>query len=145
VQKARNRSLLSWIIGFKAVKAIALVAVGITLLVTRDEDPAYMVVRLALALHLPLTSRLFDRAFSTATTLTVGKQIALAVTAFAYAGLMGSEGITLYLRKPWARWFTIIATTSLIPIEIYEIAREPTVVRVLILLLNVGIVLYLWR
>jgi uncharacterized membrane protein (DUF2068 family) len=31
-----------------------------------------------------------------------------------------------------ARWFTVIATSSLLPIEVYEIAREPHLVRVLI-------------
>ena len=37
------------------------------------------------------------------------------------------------------------ATSSLIPIEVYEILREPRIVRVVILLLNVAVVAYLWR
>ena len=49
----------------------------------------------------------------------------------------------LYLRKPWARWFTIIATSSLIPIEVYEIVRKPDLTRVLVLAANVAIVAYL--
>ena len=51
----------------------------------------------------------------------------------------------MHFRKPWARWFTIGATTSLIPIEIYEIVREVHLVRVLLLVANVAIVLYLVR
>ena len=58
---------------------------------------------------------------------------------------MGAEGTGLYLRKRWARWFTIGATSSLIPIEVYEIIREPHVVRVLVFLANVAIVVYLAR
>jgi uncharacterized membrane protein (DUF2068 family) len=58
---------------------------------------------------------------------------------------MGTEGIGLYLRKQWARWFTIIATSSLIPIEVYEIARRPRLARVAVLILNVAVVAYLWR
>jgi uncharacterized membrane protein (DUF2068 family) len=40
---------------------------------------------------------------------------------------------------------TIIATGSLIPIEVYEIARDIHAVRVLILFANVGVVWYLVR
>ena len=67
------------------------------------------------------------------------------MTALKYAVLMGSEGIALYLRKPWARWFTIIATSSLIPVEVYEIGRKSDVPRALVLVVNVAIVAYLWR
>jgi uncharacterized membrane protein (DUF2068 family) len=71
--------------------------------------------------------------------------VAAALTAFGYAILMGTEGVGLYLRRSWARWFTIGATSSLMPIEVYEVAREPGIVRVVILLINAALVVYLWR
>jgi uncharacterized membrane protein (DUF2068 family) len=141
----RRPSPLAWIIAFKAFKAITLAALGVILLTTRHDDPADVLTRAATAIHLPLTSRLFDRALQFALNLSVGKQVALAVTAFGYAVLMGSEGVALFLRRPWARWFTIGATASLMPIELYEIAREIHPVRVLILLANIAIVVYLIR
>ena len=64
-------------------------------------------MRTALAVHLPLTSRLFARALQFAGRLTVSKEIALALTVFGYAVLMGTEVVGLYLRKPWSRWFTV--------------------------------------
>ena len=140
----RRPSLLPWIIAFKIFKALALTLAGVTLLATRHQDPADVVIRAALAVHLPLSSELFARAFRFATSLSLGKQIALGITAFAYAALMSAEGIALYLRKPWARWFTIGATISLIPIELYEIFRDATPVRILVLLLNIAVVVYLW-
>ena len=88
---------------------------------------------------------MFARALVFANNLTTTKQTALALTAFGYAALMGTEGVALYLRKPWARWLTIVATSSLIPIEAYEIAREVHPLRVLILIVNVAIVVYLWN
>jgi uncharacterized membrane protein (DUF2068 family) len=138
-------SALPLIIGFKAFKATTLTVVGVALLVTRHADPVDLVVRLALTVHLPLTSLLLDRALTFALGLTVGKQIALGITALGYAVLMGAEGIALYLRKPWARWFTIGATSSLVPIELYEIVREPRPLRMLILLVNVAVIVYLYR
>ena len=140
-----GRFVLAWIIGFKAFKAVTLTALGIALLTTRFDDPVDLLTRAALAIHLPLSSKLFDRALNVALSLSVRKQTALAITAFGYAALMGGEGLALYWRKPWARWFTIGATSSLLPIELYEIVREVHLVRVLVLVGNIAIVAYLLR
>jgi len=141
----RRATLLPWVIAFKAFKAIALTALGIALFVTRRTDPLDVLVRMALAFHLPMTSALFVYAYRLATRLSISHQTALALTAFAYAGLMGTEGLALYLRRPWARWFTIVATSSLIPLEAYEVVREPRPLRVLILSANAAVVGYLWK
>lgn len=142
----QNRfSPLAWIVAFKAFKATTLTTLGLLLLATRHDDPLDLLTRLALTVHLPLSSDLFDRAVRFAMNLTLRKQVALAVTAFGYAVLMGAEGLALYFRKPWARWFTIGATSSLVPVEIYEIVREVHVVRVLVLIANIAIVVYLFK
>jgi uncharacterized membrane protein (DUF2068 family) len=141
----RTSTLLPWIIAFKAFKATILTTLGIALVATSRADPVDLAFKLALAIHVPLTSEVLDRMLTFATGLTVGKRVALAVTAFGYAVLMGTEGVALYLRRPWARWFTIIATGSLIPLEVYEIVREMHPVRILVLIANIGIVVYLVR
>jgi len=138
-------TILGWIIAFKAAKVSALAALGIALLTTRRSDSVDLIIRVALAVHLPLTSRLLDRLIAAVSNLTVAKQTILAITAFGYAILMGTEGFALYLRKPWARWFTIIATSSLVPVEVYEIVRKPDLLLVVVLVTNVAIVVYLWR
>ena len=138
-------SALPWIIAFKAFKAAALTLVGVVLLVTRRGNPVDLVVRFAFAVHLPITSALFDRALAFALHLTVGKQSALGITALGYAVLMGAEGIALHRRKPWARWFTIVATSSLVPLELYEIVRQPRPLRIVILLVNLAVVVYLYQ
>ncbi len=140
-----ERDPLVWIIAFKAFKAVTLTALGIALLTTRHFDPVDLFVRFAGAIHLPLTTRLVDRILAFLADLTVSRQTALAIAAFAYALLMSAEAVALYFRHPWARWFTIGATSSLVPVEIYEIAREPHTTRVLVLAANAAIVIYLWR
>ena len=141
----QNATPLPWIVAFKAFKTVTLTALGIALLATRAADPNQTVMRLALAVHLPLTSRLFTRALVFASHLTPTKQTALAITAFAFAALLGTEGVALHLRKPWARWLTIVATSSLIPIELYESAREVHLIRIVVLLANVAVIIYLWN
>jgi uncharacterized membrane protein (DUF2068 family) len=140
-----SRNALPWIVAFKAFKTLTLTTLGVTLLATRQKDPVDVLMRVALAIHLPLTSTVFERALRFAMNLTVTKETALAATAFGYAALVGTEGLGLFLRKPWSRWFTIGATSSLIPIEIYEILRELHAVHVLVLIVNVAIVVYLIR
>ena len=49
----------------------------------------------------------------------------------------------MILEKTWAGYLVVIATSTLIPFEIYEIARKPTTLRFALFLLNVGIVIYL--
>jgi uncharacterized membrane protein (DUF2068 family) len=142
---ARSVSLLPWIIAFKAVKATLLTAIGVSLLFAIHRDPVDLVVDIARAVHLPITSRVLDRAMTLAFRATPKKELALALMAFGYAILMGTEAVGLYLRRRWARWFTIGATSSLIPIEVFEIVREPRPLRVVVLLLNIGVVVYLWR
>ena len=54
---ARRDGLLAWIIAFKAFKAVTLTALGIALVAAHRSDPVEDLVRLAIAVHLPLTSR----------------------------------------------------------------------------------------
>jgi uncharacterized membrane protein (DUF2068 family) len=61
----------------------------------------------------------------------------------AYAALFLTEGTGLLFRKRWAEWLTIIATSSLMPIEAYELVEKFTAVRLFALLINAAVVLYL--
>jgi uncharacterized membrane protein (DUF2068 family) len=61
----------------------------------------------------------------------------------AYAGLFLTEGTGLLFRQRWAEWLTIVATSSLMPIEVYELVEKFTAVRLLALLINAAVVLYL--
>jgi len=61
----------------------------------------------------------------------------------AYAALFLTEGTGLLFRKRWAEWLTIVATSSLMPFEVYELVKEFTAVRLLALLVNAAVVLYL--
>lgn len=55
------------------------------------------------------------------------------------------EGGGLWLRRRWAEWLTVIATSLLVPFEIYELARKPSVLKAAGLAVNVLIVIYLAR
>ena len=138
-------SLLPWIVAFKAVKTVALTALGLTLLFGVHRDPVEMVMRIAQAVHLPVTSRLFDLLSAFAVNATPQKELTLAITALGYAVVIAVEGVGLHLRRAWARWFTIGVTGSLIPLEVYEILQKQEPIREVILVLNIAVLVYLWR
>ena len=67
----------------------------------------------------------------------------LAIGAIAYALLEGTEGVGLAMRRRWAEYLTVIATSILIPYEVYEVISHATLFRAGALLLNVAVVGYL--
>jgi uncharacterized membrane protein (DUF2068 family) len=73
------------------------------------------------------------------------KFVAIGIVALAYALIFGIEGIGLWLGKRWAEWFTVIATGSLIPLELYETLYHFGWLKLAALVGNVIIIVYLVR
>jgi uncharacterized membrane protein (DUF2068 family) len=71
------------------------------------------------------------------------KFIAIGVAACIYATVFAVEGWGLWRGKRWAEYLTVIVTASLIPLEIWEIVRHFTWLKVFALAVNVAIVWYL--
>jgi uncharacterized membrane protein (DUF2068 family) len=69
--------------------------------------------------------------------------IRLGFLVLAYAALEASEMVGLWMNKRWAEYLTLIATTVLVPIEIYELSLSVSVFKVVTLVINVAIVVYL--
>jgi uncharacterized membrane protein (DUF2068 family) len=61
----------------------------------------------------------------------------------AYAVLEGAEAIGLWLQKRWAEYLTFIATTLLLPLEIYELSERVSGFKIVTLIINVAVVIYL--
>jgi hypothetical protein len=68
---------------------------------------------------------------------------AVAAAAAAYALLEGIEAVGLWLQKRWAEYLTFVATIVFIPYEAWELARAVSPFKVVALVVNVAIALYL--
>ncbi|TME46044.1 MAG: DUF2127 domain-containing protein [Chloroflexi bacterium] len=78
--------------------------------------------------------------FSTRTVLLTG------IGALLFAALELTEAVGLARRRRWAEYLTVIAGCIGIPLEVEEVLRRQTPVRISILLINVAIVIYLaWQ
>ena len=67
----------------------------------------------------------------------------LSVLGAGYSTLFLTEGTGLLFRQYWAEWLTIIATSSLIPFEVFQLVKQFTAIGLLLLVGNIGIVLFL--
>ncbi len=61
----------------------------------------------------------------------------------AYAVLEGLEGVGLWMGKRWAEYLTFVATSALLPLEVHEIAVRVSALKIVTLVINVAIVVYL--
>ena len=141
--KSADNRLIRLIAVFKLLKAILLIAVGLSALHLLHKDVASIAQHWVKMLALDPGNRYVDRAIQKAGDLTPNKIKGLGVVSFIYAGLFLTEGIGLWLVKRWAEWFSVILTTSLVPVEVYEIHRHPSPLKILILILNIAVVGYL--
>jgi uncharacterized membrane protein (DUF2068 family) len=60
-----------------------------------------------------------------------------------YALLEGVEAVGLWLGRRWAEYLTFVATAVLLVPEVYELTRTVSVLKILTLLINLAVVVYL--
>lgn len=80
-----------------------------------------------------------DRLFS----LRSGTLRVVGVALLGYGLLEGVEAVGLWLTKRWAEYLTFLATTILLPLEIYEIVNSGSALKVIGFIVNLAVVFYL--
>lgn len=141
--RPRARKGLWLIAAFKLFKGLVLIAVGIGALSLLHEDAAVQVTHWITTLGVDPNNHYIHKLIRKLWTVNDAKLEAIGLGTFFYAALMFTEGIGLALRKRWAEYFTIFATCSFIPLEIYELFKAFSLTKVLVIIVNVAIVIYL--
>ena len=75
--------------------------------------------------------------------LSSGRLHLFAAIILAYAVIEGIEAVGLWLQKRWAEYLTFLVTSSLLPLEIYELANRLSPFKVVAFVINVAVVVYL--
>lgn len=133
------------IIIWKIAKAVLLTSVGVAAFVLADSDLFHLGARLVRWLGLDPASPRIARALAHLTGMTPRRIELVGAGALGYAVVCAIEGWGLHRRRVWAEWLTVILTCSLIPLEIYELARHATIGKLVALVVNAAIVMYLLR
>jgi uncharacterized membrane protein (DUF2068 family) len=141
--KSSDTKLVRLIAVFKLFKTVLLIVVGVSVLRLIHLDISDVLAHFVRRLGLDPGSRYVAEALQKAAKLTPDRVKDIGIGSFIYSGLFLAEGIGLWFMKRWAAWFTVILTSSLVPVEIYEIYRHPTAMKFLVLALNIAIVGYL--
>jgi uncharacterized membrane protein (DUF2068 family) len=145
----RDRYVLRLIAVDRAIHVVVLTALAIALFTFAANDQAlhhdYQNIMNDLAGGTPGASQArgvlgyFGRAFKYSPThLRV-----LGLVLLAFAALEGCEMVGLWLNKRWAEYLTFIATTALVPFEVYELTNGLSVFKLVALVINLAVVVYL--
>jgi uncharacterized membrane protein (DUF2068 family) len=135
--------MLRLIAAFKLLKGVLLLGVGFTALRLLHGDAAERVKQWAHWLSLNPHNRYIESALARVSAVDERTLAAVGAGSFFYAALLLTEGIGLWLHRRWAEYFSVIVTGSFIPLEIYEIVKHMTPVKIAVLAVNVAIVIYL--
>jgi len=143
---SKNRDGLVRLIGvFKLVKAAFLIAVGVAALWSMPRDLAAFAQRGIAWMGGGLLPGHEGphRAIGKLRHLDPATATRFGVLCLGYATVFLVEGVGLLLRQRWAEWLTVVVTGSFIPIEIYELVKEVSAGKVVALVLNIAILIYL--
>ncbi|HEY1589631.1 MAG TPA: DUF2127 domain-containing protein [Rhodanobacter sp.] len=128
---------------YKGAKSIALLLVAAAAFRLEREQNFEQLVRWLEGLSLADSNHLRWRLVDLMTAMGPRRFVAVGAVALAYATLFTVEGIGLWQRRRWAQWFTAIATGLLVPLEFYEVMHRFSGLRLVLLLANIAVVLYL--
>ena len=127
------------------MRGLVLFGAGVYLLTHTSSDFGSIANHFARAIELdpnrPFVRHVAERLHSLGT----GQVTLFGLAALAYGALEIVEGVGLWLRQRWAEWLTVIATSLLVPFELYELVRRPSMLKAAGLAVNVAIVIYLVR
>lgn len=62
-----------------------------------------------------------------------------------YAAMFLTEGTGLAFHQRWAEYLTLVTTGLFIPLEIYELWQHATLIRAALLIVNVAVLIFLFR
>ncbi len=128
---------------YKLLKSLALLALGIGALNLLHKDVAAVAEHWINIFQVDPHSHYIRLLLAKLSIVDDKRLKELSVGTFIYSAIFLTEGVGLALGKRWAEYLTIISTASLLPIEVYELARHASIGKVLALVINLAVVVYL--
>jgi uncharacterized membrane protein (DUF2068 family) len=139
----RKRLVLRLIAVERTVRGLLLLAAGIYLLFHLSTDFGRLAERIIRRVELDPRQHLLHLIVARLHGLRAHQLRIIGIAALGYGGLELVEGVGLWLDQLWAEYLTVIATSLLIPIELYELVARPSLWKAGGILVNLVIVGYL--
>jgi uncharacterized membrane protein (DUF2068 family) len=141
----RSRRILRLIALERIVRGVLLLGAGVYLLFHLNSDFGRLGERVMRAIELDPRRPFLHRIVVYLHHLHASEVRVAALFALGYGILELVEGTGLWLDQLWAEYLTVVATSLLIPLEVYELAKKPSALKTAGLAVNVLVVLYLVR
>jgi len=142
-ERRSHGSGLRLIGAFKLLKGLALLALGIGALKLLHKDLAAVVEHWINIFQVDPHSHYIQLLLAKLSIVDDRRLKELSAGTFIYSAVFLTEGVGLALGKRWAEYLTIISTASLLPLEIYELAKHASIGKVIALAINLAVVAYL--
>jgi uncharacterized membrane protein (DUF2068 family) len=128
----------------RLARGLVLLAVGAVLALRTHTDWAARLRDWARDLGLdPSRHVVVARLINRAAALTPHQLLVIGIGAMAYGALALVEGAGLWRRRRWAEYLTVIATAVFVPLEVWELAHRPSLLKAGGLVVNLLVVAYL--
>jgi uncharacterized membrane protein (DUF2068 family) len=135
--------LMTLIVIFKFFKGALLIAVALGARHLVNRDVGDFAEHLVDSFRVDPDNRYIHALLEKAQFLSAKQLKELSIGSFFYAAIVLTEGTGLALRKHWAEYFTITVTASFLPLEIIELARRVTPIKISVMAINLAILGYL--
>jgi uncharacterized membrane protein (DUF2068 family) len=138
-----QKPIMRAVAAFEFGKGIFVMAMGLCALLLVHKDAWLLAESLLALLHISSDRRYAQVFLDFADGITDARLWTIASVAFSYAALRFAEAYGLWRQRAWAEWLAFAAGTLLLPLEVRELIRGLTIVRVVLFAGNLAIVLYM--
>jgi uncharacterized membrane protein (DUF2068 family) len=128
--------------GLKLASGLLLLAAGLGMFRLFQYDVGTQLEWVVRHLKLDPDNRVFHMMTDWITGLDRKTLRAIEAGTFFYAALHMVEGGGLILERDWAGYLTIVATSALVPFEVYEVVHKANLLKLFVLIVNLGFVAY---
>ena len=128
---------------FEAAKGLLVLLAGFGVLALIHEDLHQVAKELVRHFHLNPASHYPHIFLKASKNWNDGQLLALACSALFYALVRFVEAFGLWRQRRWAAWFGLMSGGAYVPIELFEIAHGATWPKLVLLIVNAGVVGYL--
>lgn len=139
----KHSFFLKIIIAEKLFLGLLFASISLGMISLLNKDMVVFSDRLIIFLNLDLEKTYVQEFVDWLTNIKGGTIIGISAGMFILSSLNLIEAYGLHMRRRWAEWLTVIATSLFIPLEFYEVVQKQTLLRIGALVINIAIVYYL--
>lgn len=128
---------------FEACKGLLVLFAGLALFSLIHQNIQSVAEQLVGHMHLNPVKHIPGIFIEAAGSLTDGRMLLFALFALLYSSMRFVEAYGLWFARRWAEWFALVSGSIYLPIELYELIKGVSWLKIIFVLINLLIVFYM--